>query len=234
MSNKIVWAVWFIMYVMVAKKSHSETRQEILVIDTGIPNDETYHRSLCDGPHYDITGYGTTDNLGHGTNIIGIISKNLDTSKYCIRSLKWFHTIQTSKNSRELVRRYAAIMDTLSPAFINMSLAGYTYEIQEFRAIQRQTLKGTTVIVSAGNDAKNLDISCDIFPGCYRINSPKFRVVTSRESYPPFFLHSFSNFGKVVTDYEDGVNVCGYGLCMSGTSQATAILTRKLINKEIR
>ena len=233
MSSRLLWTTWFILYIVVAGIAKAETRKEVLVIDTGLPADQRYNKYLCDGLHYDVTGYGGVDVLGHGTNIIGIISKNLDTTKYCIRSIKWFHTVETSKNYVDLIKGYSELMTNMSPAFVNMSLAGSNYVINEFRAMQNLLNKGATVVVAAGNASKNLDETCDVFPSCYRFNTTKYRVVTSIRSRHPLQLHPFSNYGKVVTDYENGNYVCGFGICMTGTSQATAILTRKLINEEI-
>jgi hypothetical protein len=38
-----------------------------------------------------------------------------------------------------------------------------------------------------------------------------------------------SNYGKSITRWEIGVNVKAYGLIMSGTSQATATATGKIV-----
>lgn len=215
----------------------AETRKEIIVIDTGIPASVSKHKALCYGVHYDVTGEGPVDVLGHGTNIIGIISKGLNTSKYCIRSIKWFHTYSSSKSKQsKLISEYVELLKNLpAPVAINISAAGNVFLRDELELFEKLSKKKTYIVVSAGNDGKDLDKKCDIYPACYKliITSNYFRVVGS--SGKPFFRqrHLFSNFGSIVTDYENGAFVCAFGVCQTGTSQATAILTRKLISKEV-
>ena len=95
----------------------------------------------------------------------------------------------------------------------------------ELRSILTILRTGADISVAAGNDGLDLDKKCSAFPSCYKkiINSRRFHVVGAINA-------KFSNFGSIVETYETGIDV-GSPM-MSGTSQATAIFTNKLILKK--
>jgi subtilisin family serine protease len=84
---------------------------------------------------------------------------------------------------------------------------------------------GGHLITAAGNDAENLDLPNNhYYPAQY---DKRIVVVGALDSYE--VQTYFSNYGKVVTRWEHGLMVTGYGITLSGTSQATAIATGKMV-----
>jgi hypothetical protein len=200
-----------------------ENRIKIAVIDTGIDFDNREIRPyLCSIGHRDFTKEGLKDNIGHGSNVSEIISRNLDPNKYCILILK-YHTFETWGNLKREVEAFKYSIEQ-NVKYINLSSGGRDKDQKELEVIKQATDKGIKVIVAAGNDSCDLSKNCNFFPACYSLNN-NFYVIGNCGS-------KTSNFNGPVKQCEDGNNVCAAGFCMSGTSQATAIFTNKLILKE--
>ena len=111
--------------------------------------------------------------------------------------------------------------------FINISGGGYGFSRREHKAVMAAIEQGIIIVAAAGNDNANLD-RYPFYPGCY----DKREMVVASTSSTGDKLPS-SNYGSQVRFYELGLNVCGaYNICHSGTSQATAVTTGKLIQAE--
>lgn len=235
--NFITKLVFVAAYLLIARYVHAESRKVIAVIDTGMPAKALINSYLCNIPHYDVTGYGIEDVHGHGTNIAGIIASKMNVQTHCLLIIKWWHSEETSGKATgtenyKNVRRYVDVLGKVKPDYINLSLSGDAYMMYEANVFRSLLDRGTTIVAAAGNDGKDLDVRCDIYPACYRIRHSNFRIVGSRDKFMDR-LHNFSNYGKVVTDYRHGVGVCGFGVCISGTSQSTAVLTSDLISGNV-
>jgi subtilisin family serine protease len=209
-----------------------ETRQKIVVIDTG------YNRAhwsnlpvgtICENGMLDVTGTGPQDNHGHGTNIVGLIANGIDTKRFCIVSIKWYDTdfkvtlpILTGR-----IRSAIKLAEQQNPYLVNLSSSGSSFDSIEQMIISRMTYRGIKVVVSAGNDGFDLQQNCNIYPACYNANQLNYYVVGGVDKLNKIF--SRSNRSGPVRYYEDAINKCGEGVCMSGTSQAAAVKSNKLI-----
>jgi subtilisin family serine protease len=209
-----------------------ETRKRIVVIDTGY-NRATWSNlpinTICENGMLDVTGTGAHDNHGHGTNIIGLIANGIDTKRYCIVSIKWYDTSHNASLDTLVYRIRAAIKlaEKQTPFLVNLSSSGANYDSIEQMIISRMTYKGVKVVVSAGNEGLDLGSKCQIYPACYNANKSNLYVVGGIDKFNKFL--SVSNRGGPVNYYENAVGQCGEGICLTGTSQAAAIRSNKLI-----
>lgn len=230
-----------------------ETRQKVMVIDTGIIVTPQIKPYLCTTGHKSYI-YGQnplTDLHGHGTNVAGLIALGMNPKKQCLLIVKFWDANMGNTNGMELVRAALRYAIKIKPAFINMSLGGDQPDHLEMGYIKTLIKQGTKIAVAAGNNHQNLNISCNYFPACYNINNRNFRVVGSNTSklmplqrrirvrgkHKPikitkvngkyFEVHPYSNFGSRVTHWEDGTEK-GYRK-FHGTSQATAISMSKWV-----
>ena len=196
----------------------SEARLKVAFIDTGVKT--AYSNTLCE--NIDVTGEGTNDIIGHGTNILGLLSKGIAKEDVCFISIKYFRERDTPWENH--AHFFAALDKALAIEnlyMVNLSLAGESSNFFEKRKLGQLLNKGVKVVVSAGNDALDLDKSCDIFPACYIQELPKLLVIGS--------LSPYSNIGSMITTFRQGDNQCGFGVCLTGTSQATANYSNELL-----
>lgn len=204
-----------------------DLRTHVAIIDTGI-GVELARAYMCEDGHLDLTGKGLNDVNGHGTNIAGILAKNLNTKTHCLQIIKWFHDTKTMAKERSTSSGISKLMTSslrqalkYNAKYVNMSLSGDTYSDEE-RIYLRQLLNsGATIAVAAGNNGIVLDEFCSIYPACYPIYDSKF-VVVGNKGNPT------SNVAKFLV-MENGNNVEGFGITLTGTSQATAVWLSKRI-----
>lgn len=113
---------------------------------------------------------------------------------------------------------------------INFSMGGYASEEHEFNIIKALEKAGITVVAAAGND--NLDLSIKpYYPASYNLRN----IVAVGALLPNGQKTGFSNYGPKVV-WEPGFKVKSFNrfggtMEMSGTSQATAIYTSKIVRK---
>lgn len=213
--------------IFLSLTAQAENRTRVAIIDTGV-DFSTAGPFMCKDGHKDFTGKGLTDAEGHGTNIAGIITRNMNRNTHCIQVLKWYHNGE--KDKPEVVR--ARVLSALKRAleykakYVNLSMSGTLNSVEEYTAIYDLLESGAKVFVAAGNDGQNLNMKCDIYPACYHIHNPNFYVVAN-------YNNSSSNFANWVK-WEDGNNVEGFGHVSSGTSQATAVFLSKKLKSEYR
>tara|TARA_R110000868_G_scaffold66014_14_gene197079 strand:- start:9429 stop:10145 length:717 start_codon:yes stop_codon:yes gene_type:complete len=209
-----------------------ETRDVVIVMDTGLTVNQDSLPYLCESGHVDFSGSGTIDdNNGHGTNIAGLVARGLDTKKQCIVIVKYYDTDKDPYNKQEpgeaLDRAWNYLLTT-NAKWINMSFVGEVYVQNEYSAIKQLLARGTKVVVAAGNEALNFDDKCERYPACYGFKSPNWYVVGAYDL-------SLSNFGGPVNIVLQGMNQRGhFGPLMSGSSQATGNATAKIIKGLIK
>ena len=211
--------------ILVASVSQAETRTKIAVIDTGINAELLSKKYMCKDSTKNFTKYSEFDNHGHGSHIAHIIGSRIDSRKYCIKAYKVWH--KGSKNPLlNSTNALKNIVKDKSIKYVNISMSGDAYSSREFYYLRKLALNGVKVSVAAGNDSKELKWDkCNIYPACYRRDIPiNFDVVSASDT-------EASNTG-FFTKKEKGKNIISYGGSMSGSSQATAIHTSKLINGE--
>lgn len=191
--------------------SLTEKRQRIGVIDTGVNRSLLDEDFMCkDMPIFSVRKQGW-DYDGHGTNVVGLIAKNMDKTKYCITS----YSLSPNEPLHEVVY-FLFKMQEHGVVGVNISLASAGAFKAEEEMIKTLTNKGVKIFVAAGNDGIDLSINCDIYPACYKVTNKNLTVVGNKGNKK-------SNRGKYIDVWIDG-NSKGYR-SMTGTSQSTAIAT---------
>lgn len=210
------------------KETYSkETRQVVVVIDSGVSSSQATKSYMCSKPTLNFTDSPKKyDEHGHGTNIVSIISKTINPKTHCILAIKvWHPNIKNYQVENATIAAWR-IANRIKSKYVNVSMDGSHPIRQEFQEIVQFLKQGGILTVAAGNHKINLNKNCKAFPSCYRTLYPhkNFHVVGSSDT-------SYSNFGNVVTDIEQGTKV---GLpVMSGTSQASAIKMSKILKSVV-
>ena len=200
-----------------------ELRAPVVVIDSGVSYSQSKKPYMCKNGVLSTTADNGIDEHGHGTNIVSIISSKIN-KKYCIVSIKVYKKKETPIGAYISGLRLAV---NLRPAFINISMDGDAGDFFETLYIQRALMYGAKVIVAAGNNSVNLDLNCRAFPTCVK------KEIFSTYSKNMFTVGATdtgtSNYGMIVTHRLPGKGL-GFPK-MSGTSQAAANLTSRLVQK---
>lgn len=226
--SKYYRELFLLLVIALAGQVFGETRKIVAVVDTGLPYNRSILPYLCKGLQYDITNKGIQDANGHGTNIIGLIAKNLNTKTHCISMIKWWHSADENVPSDLLNARiadYYKLLLQLKPTLVNLSLSGKGFIALEYNGIKALLSQGTKVVVSAGNDKQNLSIRCLSYPACYPIKHKHFYVVGATDS-------DFANYGGPITDILPGRAQRGiFGITLTGTSQSCANKSAELLRE---
>ena len=166
------------------------------------------------------------DENGHGTNISNIIHQIAKDTDYCQIILKVFafkKGINGEKHTSEALEYIDKLFQPVD--FINYSAGGTFVIPKEKILIQKLIDKGVTFISAAGNNNKNLDEDCNYYPACY---DNKIIVVGNINNDGS--KNSSSNYGiKVIKFWANGVNRTAGQITLTGTSQATAIVSGQMI-----
>lgn len=191
----------------------------IAIIDTGVIA-KGADLKLCKSGHIDLTGEGLHDRVGHGTNVSYIMVDRLRNVDYCLIIVKFFSVKQNNEQNMISALRW---IDKIKPDIVNISAGGGGYYNGEYDAVIKLLNNKIFIVAAAGNNGHNLDIACNYYPACYdnRIITVGNRSSISKNS-------TRSNYGSYVKVWVDGQNVCAGGFCMSGTSQAAAIVSARL------
>lgn len=182
----------------------------------------------------DNTSYKTVDpfpkdNHGHGTNVVGIIESYAKKSKvnYCIVVIKYYSNKQTPHENIEAGIKAIRYAGDINADFINYSGGGPVQDERERLATKAFLDGGGRFIAAAGNDRSDLDLPENAYYPA--MGDRRVVVVGSVDLFGN--KSKFSNYGKKVKRWEMGENVSAYGVTMSGTSQATAIATGKILSE---
>jgi subtilisin family serine protease len=187
---------------------------------------------------------------GHGTNIAGIIGQYANDAgiNYCIVVIKFYSEKQTgAQNLLSTIRafNYAA---NIKSDYVNYSGGGNFSNKIEHAAIKRYLDHGGHFVAAAGNEGRELrherpelDEQFDdgkteaYFPAMY---DPRIIVVGNlcengveyrKQDGTTVQRCPSSNYGSLVSRWEVGENITAYGITMTGTSQATAVATGKIV-----
>lgn len=210
-------------YCLSQSVSDKDGREKIVIIDTGLKITKEITPYLCSSS-YDSTKTGIKDNHGHGTNIVNIIAENMNPKKNCLYIIKFWNNGELEGTFNNYMKALRHIKTLTNVTYINLSLDGPLPDNDEMDLLKHFLSKNIKINVAAGNNNLNLDETCRAFPACYKISNPNFHVVGSNTGF-------YSNKGKVVKYWENGSIVKAGGFTFSGTSQATAIHTRNMLEK---
>lgn len=212
--------------MLMISSSWAKEPLRVAIIDTGLDPTDARFTHLCENGHIDLTGTGIKDTMGHGTFVAGLIQEYAGDANYCMIIIKLFDTKVVMEDTYG--RGIKAAIDEKA-ALVNISGGGNRAEPGEYDLIRSNPQ--TMFVVAAGNWGADITGVEKFFPASYDLLNEV--VVGSRGQM--FRRSYFSNYGSIVTAWENGESVVGYsptGLTtMSGTSMSTAIKTGKIINR---
>lgn len=210
----------------------------VAIIDTGLDiKDPRFSHLICDEGTTSksfVPDVSLKDTNGHGTHVAGLIKLNAEDSSFCFIILKYY--LDSSSGTLNLKREVQAVKWAINnkASIINISGGGPETNKDEENLIKNNPK--ITFIVAAGNENQELNcVNKNFYPACY--NYPNLISVGCIDCLT-------TNYGEKIKAWESGNNlystvpkniacsifakVCGM-LYMTGTSQATAVHTGKLI-----
>lgn len=250
----IVFLATLLMVTLPLRAAHAKTLT-IAVIDTGIDKALPH---LCKFGHRSFVeelSAPLNDTNGHGTHVAGIINQVAGDGDYCLVAIKYYSATKTGTQNLEALLKAIRYAIDINVNVINLSSGGPERNAEESSLIDEALSKNIAIVVAAGNEHNDLDKDCNYFPACYdkRIISvgnlevldekANMAVSGSVKTLEKFKadggafrteVSPTSNYGNRVTTWEIGSGILstmpngGVGY-MSGTSQATAVFTGRLI-----
>lgn len=214
---------------------------KVAVIDTGFDFKSTWQPirddvpstpTLCPTGHKDFTGNGLQDDHGHGTHIAGLIGKYSGNADYCLVIYKYYDNKGSDFNN--LVNTIKSFGSAIAEGvnIINYSGGGISRNSEECAVLKTALDKGITVVAAAGNE--NIDL--DVHPFYPALCDSRIVVVAGQDKYGKRVPSSSFSSRKFTVVKELGIDVLSilpggqYGF-MTGTSQATAIHSGKIVQK---
>jgi hypothetical protein len=212
----------------------------IAVIDSGFTFSEyTKNVRLCNQGHKDFTTLGQfdgrftktpvptdSDKNFHGTNIAGLIQDFAGYANYCMVILKYYNPKATGQQNLDASIAAVKYATDIKADFINYSGGGQLSDNAENAAVKNYLDKGGRIIAAAGNESENTDIA-PFYPA---MSDPRIVSVGSTDMFGNRLPSS--NYGSRVKKWEVGYKMKAFGIRLTGTSQAAAITTGKIIRKE--
>lgn len=198
--------------------SNAQAFTNVALIDTGVDVSKIDTSKLCKGGHYDFLAGKEQigpDKIGHGTSMFNTIVKYAKDADFCITVLKSIEPGTSVDLDRTLARSILYAI-TIKAKVINYSISGDNYMNFERMALKVASSSRIFIFVAAGNDGKDLDDECFIFPACYQ-NIQNLIIVGSK--------NQSSNKGDVVKIRSEVW--CDNKMC--GTSTATAATVGKFL-----
>lgn len=222
---------WTLLLTLAISIASAQTR--VAVIDTGLNlSDYRFKSILCKSGHYDSTGTGIKDRNSHGTHVVGLIKKYAKDADYCIIVIKFYNYDESYAESMENLKKCYKAAIRAKADVVNLSLSG-----PESDPLEEDIIKNNPkvkFITAAGNSGLDLDYF-PMYPASYGYKN----IIVVGNKNKDGTRHESSNYGKVVTDWEDGVDVessclfSKFNDCRkTGTSMSCAIKTGKYV-KEI-
>lgn len=165
------------------------------------------------------------DNHGHGTNIAGLIQKYAGNANFCMVILKYYDPKVIDSNNMKNTIKAIQYATAIGANYINYSGGGTDFSPEERNAVKKFLDKGGKFVAAAGNERS------DLKKRGYYPAMDDTRVIRVGSRKPSGEIESYSNYGEPITRWEYGTDAVGFGVTMSGTSQAAAIATGKIINE---
>lgn len=201
------------------------------------------------------------DNHGHGTNIAGLIQAYAGDGNYCMVILKYYDPkFPLSDNLAATVKAMEYAVN-IKVDIINYSGGGTEFGQKEQENIKKFLDAGGKVIAAAGNESSDIDqegkhffpamsdsrvivvgnairpservfkkiLGVEVDPDTSEQKMKKAIYIDNIQAYPA----PSSNYGFRVNRWEYGTYQVGlYGSPLTGTSQAAAIATGKIVKQE--
>ena len=200
----------------------------VAVIDSGVDGTHPDLKNRVVGDGLDLIGSGTgADQLGHGTQVAGVIAQNSPESVK-IKSYKIADSNGNSTMSYIVSALKTIVSEQNAPKILNMSLVikatGDSTSTRNYfeNVVSELDKKGCTIVSAAGNS--NEDAS-SYFPASIP------QVITVAASDSDNNKAAYSNYGSVVDIAAPGTHIYttniggGYTRNVSGTSLATPFVS---------
>jgi Subtilase family len=193
---------------------------KVAVLDTGY-NKGPEQVKFCEHGLRDYTGTGIYDGnkSKHGSNVTGIISNLAQNADHCLIMFKVFN--DSTLNVDGYLNALREILNDPSISLLNISMAGPARLQQEEVLLKKLLDSGRQIVVAAGNEGRDLNKNCNVYPACA---NDRLIVVGNSGS-------STTNLGRIIDVFEDGFRIYGGGVRLTGTSQAAAIFTGKILKR---
>lgn len=212
----------------------------VAVIDTGLTVSYfTKEAKLCKNGHKNFTANPDTqstqytvdpvpvDNHGHGTNITGLIHTYAGNVDYCLVIVKYYDPKSPYDDNLKNTLKAIKYATSIKAKYINYSGGGIEFNPAERKAVKAFLDAGGKFIAAAGNERSDL-AKQPYYPA---MDDDRVIVVGSKEADGK--VAKYSNFGDRVDRWELGSRREGFGVIESGTSQAAAIATGKIIKNDL-
>lgn len=218
--------------VAITAAEASDKIARVAVIDSGIdPRDPRFSHLICKGHvPWDFVKNAplTEDQEGHGTHVAGLIKTYAGSARFCFLFYRFYSA--NLPGTANLANEVSAIRKASSEGatLVNISGGGEVFDEQEYLAIR--DAQNIRFVLAAGNEGKDVERQA-YYPASYSL--PNITAVGALDHSCRVRLR-YSNYGRKVKAWERGENQYstlpngrkGY---MSGTSQATAVHTGKVL-----
>lgn len=212
---------------------------KVAVIDTGYDFKSTWSNSTLDKPKLCPEGHksyvnGLEDNHGHGTHIAGLIAQGNKNTDYCLVIIKYFDPLVKSDNMWNTLQAFKYAVD-IGATIINYSGGGTDKSLSECSIINYAIGRGVKVVAAAGNEYSDLSKN-PYFPAMCSDKIYKVWATTGIRTLNRLSASNYTTKPIANLFHELGYNVLSLlpnnrTGTMSGTSQATAIFTSKLVRE---
>lgn len=231
---------YLILLVLFSVKANAEM-VKIAVIDSGFTKlSVPVSAKLCSNGHADTTlgkiiatEQPPIDSSGsyHGTNIAHIISESIPleyVDRFCIVVIRAWPPKANGPSA--LAIKHAR---KLGVKIINYSGGGKPKSKRETREIEKALDAGIEFVAAAGNNGltlgeapskKEKEKYTTFYPA---MADPRVTVVGSVNNIGE--ISTFSNRSDIVDVYEKGEEISGAGISLTGTSQATAVASGRIL-----
>lgn len=200
----------FIISIVVLSSIVTKAKTKIAVIDSGYTKTEglPFNVKLCKNDHYDFiknkSSIGEDGEHLHGTIVVNILASWLQDKKgYCLVVMKVMNNNRESSGGGLLAKAITkAVRNNVK--IINMSVIENRYNYKLEKAIKFAKSRGVKIFTAAGNNSENLNIKCNIFPGCLWRHDNLY-TVGALDEYG--FKAGYSNYGLPIKIWESGEGI---------------------------